>query len=301
VYDSDRISDGAIEEQKLVDGSVITSKLADLAVELEKVGDGAIDTVKIQDDAIEAPKILAGEVTAEKLNTDLARANRLLAGEIEALDIAADTITTNELDALDVSTQTLEITDGNGDGVEFNLSGSSVVLEPTVGGSGGIGSDSNRYGLSFFENLTSEFVSVDVLSPDTGQVTNPVGFQLGTSAAVGDNYYLRPGEDNRNYVGTDSFAYQEMHAHNFVTASPDPIDGVDADCICDTDWYDNPPEEVRERARDIGGTDDEVPEGRDHTPVELATMSNWLLEALKASNERIDELESRIERLEKQI
>ena len=149
VYGNDRIGEGAIDTDQLVDTAVIESKLADLSVSLEKVQDDAIDTVKIRDDAIEAPKILAEAVTAAKLDTDLARANRLLAGEIEAIDIQAGTITANEIDTLQITTQVLEIgveTDGKIIFEETDIGvGLVTQMLPEADGMATLGAPSQRF------------------------------------------------------------------------------------------------------------------------------------------------------------
>lgn len=277
IYGTDRISDDAITSTKLVDTAVIEEKIADLS----------ISETKIQDDSISTPKLKAEAVTAAKI----------LAGTITAAEIAAGTLTANEIDVLDLDAADISILNGSGEGLEFNLSGSTVVMEPTPSGSAGIGSDSNRMGLSFFSTVHGGIVT-DSIFPENPSDSS-TNFQV-VGEDFADNAF-KPGEDNRNYIGTASQAFREMNAHNFVTASPDPIDAVDCGGLCDVDWYDNPPEPVRQRARDIGETDAEIPEDMDHTPVELGTMANWLLETCKSQQELIESQRDRLDDLAERV
>lgn len=318
-----KIDQFAITETEIADDAVTTPKLVAGAVEAGKISTGTITGTEFDrvvdgevvgsEDIINllADKVIFADTgdTADGLTTPENGTTVIQGGKIEtngvtALQIDSDTITANEimagtitaelLDALQVDTQSLQIVNGSGDGVEFNESGGSVVLEPTTNGSGGIGSDFNRFGPSFFESLNMDIANIGAIGAQGSQIAE--GFETGDETTA--DVYLRPTTDDTNYLGDSTKAYTQIHSHNFVTSSPDPIQSVDCDGLCDIDWYENPPEPVRERAREMGETDAEVPEGRDHTPVELSTMANFLLETCKAQQTRIDDLEKRIERLE---
>jgi len=211
----------------------------------------------------------------EQADATVIDGGEILTGSITATQIDAATITADEIDTLSLDTNQIEI-----NGID-----STLVFEASVGASG-----------DFFEVYPTGTVDTAVWG----------GINEGGEVAVDSNRTsnmdeIRPYDgDNSGSVGVSSEAYSEMHAHNFITASPDPIESVDCSGLCDVDWYDRPPEPVRQRARDIGDTDGEIPDGRDHTPVELGTMSNWLLETCKAQQERIEDLEERLDALERQ-
>lgn len=217
-----------------------------------------IDGGEILSNSITANEILARSIDATRLEFDTITGDEVDANTITATEVATDTLTADEIDVLDLNTEQLSITDPTtSSGIEFfeNVNG-GLAMEP-FGGNVSIGSVFNEFALGAF-----------------GQVV--------------------PQDDNTGSVGSSVLAYSEMYAHNYITASPEPIESVDCEGLCDIDWYDNPPEPVRERAKAIGDTDDEIPEGRDHTPVELGTLSNWLVEVVKAQEERIQALESQI-------
>jgi hypothetical protein len=294
VYNSDRIADDAIQQ----------SKLADLAVSLQKVQDGAIDTVKISDDAVEAPKVLAGTLTANEIAANTLTANEITSGTITALEIAADTLTANEIDVLDLDTQELKIGTPDDEKIIFEVNTVSntdiPVMRPLSDVLADIGNNLNRFRRVFAETFDGGSIVISggiesTFAPDG------VGSDILVITANSSQTSLQPRNDNSCFVGTSIEAFSEMHAHNFVTASPDPIDSVDCDGLCDIDWYENPPGVVRQRARELGPTDSEIPGGRDHAPVELGTMANWLLETCKAQQDRIDSLEERLSAIEAKL
>ncbi|AGC34572.1 hypothetical protein HSTV1_27 [Haloarcula sinaiiensis tailed virus 1] len=254
------------DTDRIDDLAITTEKLVDTSVIEGKIADLSISETKVQDESISTPKLQAEAVVAAKIE----------AGTITAVEIAAGTITANEIDTLDLDTQQFTVgadTSFLSFTTEQGATGEALVMEPD-------GTD----GFAFFGN---PFGSADV------SVYSDAGNEMDA---------IRPfNGDNTGNVGNSSEAYADVYAHNFVTASPDPIESVDTESVTDVDWYDNPPEEIRRRARDIGDTDSEVPEGRDHTPVELGTMANWLLETCKAQQERISDLEERLSEIEEKV
>lgn len=200
------------------------------------------------------------------------------ANTIQAAEIASATITADLIDVLDLETDDLSVETPSGDsGLNF------TILEDQ--------------GINNIDYIQMEPIGSDriaILGTSTNRLAN---IYCGT--IEGD--VINPDSDNIGNVGSSATAYSEMHAHNYVTASPDTIETVDLTSIKDVDWYGNPPDAIKERAVSIGPTDDEIPEGRDHAPVELGTMANWLLETCKAQQERIDDLEQRLSALEEQV
>jgi hypothetical protein len=300
VYGNARLADDSVDTPQLVNTAVIEAKLADAAVataKLEnnavingKLSDLSVSETKIQDDSIATPKLQAEAVTAAKIEANTITAAQIAAGTITALEIAADTITASEITAgtitaLEMAADTLtanEIDTLDLDAGELTISGANSTIEFTTSDPDGGG----------------PLPEVLNMAPTgTGQA------YLGLGNAW-DNAYLasvNPASDNTGSVGSSSAAYADIYAHNYVTASPERLTRPDPAAIREADWYDNPPAAVRERAQAIGETDAEVPEGRDHTPVELGTMANWLLEATKAQQDHIDTLEDRVDRLERLV
>lgn len=291
VYDSDRLADDAVLSSKLDDLAVTTQKLASNAVINGKLDDLSVSETKIQDNSIATPKLQAGAVTAGEIEADTITASEIAAGTITALEvatdtltaseIAADTLTANEVDTFELDTNQLSVLDGT-DGIEFDvvsLQGNTrVSILPTGDGDAHLGSFSSAF---------------DAANIDTIELGNNLIVQSSTGI-------LRPAADNEGNVGNSVTAWNEVAAHNVTTVSPDPIESVDLTTVADTDWYDNPPECVCDKARELGDTDAMVPSNRDHAPVELATMTNWLVETCKAQQKKIDSLEERLSTLEEQ-
>ena len=215
-------------------------------------------------------------------------------GTITAAEIQAGVITADLIDTLFLTTGTLSVVDEvSGNGIEFQTETTdggtdTATMRPTSDGLAFIGTDSMRYTRVYTQGLTAEGAVFQLLGGDADIAVTVDGL---TSV-------IRPSNDNAGTVGTAQTAFSAMHAHNFVTASPDEITDVDCGTLGEVDWYDNPPAPVVERARQLGATDDAVPESMDHTPVELGTMANWLLETCKAQQEEITDLEDRVSELE---
>lgn len=270
VYGNARLADDSVDSPQLVDASVIENKLDDLSVSLSKVQDGAISETKVQDDSISTPKLQAGAVTAAKILADTITANEIAADTITALEIAANTLTANEIDVLDL------------DAGELSVTGEGLTIQFDVDAGGQIEPD-----------------QMSIYPVDASGVESTLGLDASSNEwSFGFIRNVRPVTDQTGAVGSSTAAYDSMYAHNYVTASPDRLSVASVDEIRGTDWYDNPPEAVRERARELGESDGAIPPGRDHVPVELSTMANWLLEAVKTQQEKIDDLEARIEALE---
>jgi len=315
VYGSDRIADDAISNLKLQNGVVTSIKLADGSVLESKVDTDAITETKIRDGSIVTPKLEANAVQAPKIDTSTitgSEFDRIVDGEVvdtqNIISLLADKVifadTGDTVDGVTTSEGGTTVIQGgkietgsltadqidtlNLDADQITIEGfdSTLRFEVTTGASG-----------DFYEIYASG-------NPDTvilGGFKSRGGAIAINSQSQNNMNLIQPFDgDNAGSVGESGTAYAEMHAHNFITASPDPIQSVDCDSLCDIDWYDNPPEPVQKRARDIGDSDEEVPDGRDHTPVELGTMANYLLETCKSQQRRIESLEERLDALERQ-
>jgi len=268
VYNTDRIADDAIETSKLVDTAVIEEKIADLSISETKIQDGSISTPKLKAEAVTAGKILAGTITAA--------------------EIAAGTLTANEIDVLNLDAGDISVLNGSGEGLEFNLSGSSVVMEPTAGGSVGIGSNSNRISISYFSTVTAGGVAMDEFAPDTNPADNSFGFEV-VGENIGDNA-IRPGSDDRNYVGTPSRAFREMNAYAFIDADSGTELSDGGSATAGLSSMDTIPDHCK--ARDHDG---------DEKGIEINSLSKWLFDVAVEQEREIERLEERIETLEEKV
>lgn len=263
VYDTDRIADGAIETPKLVDLS--------------------ISETKVQDNAISTPKLQANSVSANEIET-----NSITASEIDVLSLNTSDITigNDTTSPITFSVETVQLAD-------------VTALHPDGDGLGFLGRSTDRFDSVFAETFNSS----NHLIQNSDIFFGPDGTTQGV--VIDDNGSLsvtvRPNTDNAGEVGTQSTAWAEMNAHNFNTQSPDPdVPSPDLSRLPDMDWY-NPPEyATRRKAKGQSGKS-----YRRANPssdgVELSHMANWLLETCKAQQERIDDLEERLSRLESQV
>jgi hypothetical protein len=321
VYDSDRLADNAVLSSKLDDLAVTTAKLESNAVVNGKLDDLSVSETKIQDDSIATPKLQAGAVTAGEIEADTITASEIAAGTITALEvatdtltageIAADTLTANEIDTLFLDSGVLTVTDPfTGEGVEFttdtSLSTDATVIKPTGGGFSSVGLNATRFSAGNFRELNAR----------RGEIEPPGGsteISFGANPIGDGNAHFGPQTDNTGVLGVEisssiTQGWETVFAHNFTTLSPNPIDGVSREAITSADWYDKPPACVKTAAREMGGSDEPTTASDGHTAVELGTMTNWLLEALKqttadldAAEKRIADMEERLTTLEKQL
>lgn len=343
-----KLADLAVATSKLQNNAVINGKLSDLSVSETKIQDDSIATPKLQaeavtaneieSDTITAAEIAAGTITALEILSDTITANEIAAGTITALEIESDTITANEIaastltageiDALFLNASQLEVsefdTSTNQDqGFEFSVitnnpvADDTVALEPKQDRAADIGTENRRFRGWF------DLINVDSLrfpSPTLFGPTNPTQDELtltfgsfGAQAILShsgaaNEFELYPETDDTGQIGSPVEAWSDMYSHNYVTASPDPIDGgVDLDELRSSAWHD-PPRYVSATTDAIVTAipDDRVQVLRDdpdrHDPedmVELGTMANYLLEACKAQQAVIDDLSSRVADLER--
>ncbi len=87
VINNTKLADNAITSSKIVDGEVKTQDLANAAVESSKIADFAILTSKISDGAVSNAKIAGDAVTTDKI----------LDGTIQSVDLADQAVTTSKI------------------------------------------------------------------------------------------------------------------------------------------------------------------------------------------------------------
>jgi len=276
----------------------VTQNLANYEVDLSDPSKDINATGLVIENASE---IAAGTITALEVATDT-----LTAGEI-----AADTLTANEIDTLFLDSGVLTVTDPfTGEGVEFttdtSLSTDATVIKPTGGGFSSVGLNATRFSAGNFRELNAR----------RGEIEPPGGsteISFGANPIGDGNAHFGPQTDNTGVLGVEisssiTQGWETVFAHNFTTLSPNPIDGVSREAITSADWYDKPPACVKTAAREMGGSDEPTTASDGHTAVELGTMTNWLLEALKqttadldAAEKRIADMEERLTTLEEQV
>lgn len=98
VYNTDRIADDAVEEEKLVDLSVTEQKLKDLAVATDKLQNNAVINGKLEDFAVDTSKLEAAAVATAKLED-----NAVVNGKLSNLSVGS-----GELQDAAVATAKLE-------------------------------------------------------------------------------------------------------------------------------------------------------------------------------------------------
>lgn len=261
-------TDLVVESQTIEQGRATLTLGTGAGVSIEEVN----RSTKSQEDQNE-PGSVYGEdrisddaISSDKLAELSITETKITDGAISTPKLQANSITANEIDVLNLESGDISISDPSLDSaMEYGaisfLGASFHAFYPTGTAASSLGTPNDEW---------------------TGVFTATV----------------YPPSDNSGSLGTSATAWADVYAHNYVTASPDAIEAVDRDEIREADWYENPPAAVRERAKAIGDTDDEIPEGRDHTPVELGTIANWLLSVCKDQQEQLDDLRERVERLE---
>ena len=327
VYGGDRIADEAIDEPKLVDLSVTEQKLADLSVSLDKVQPDSIDTVNITDDAIETPKLAAGSVVASKIQSDTITANEIDAGTITAVEIATGTLTANEIDTLELTAGELTVADdiddpSTGFTVDFDETGGDISLVPLEDEGARIGVLGGPRMVGVHTLLTTFSTGIiddgGVVRPssegsaDLGTSTFPWGETVTediqiqrdssepiVSALTSVGTALRPENDNQCRLGTSEGAYASVEAHNFVEATPEPLEDIDASDITGYSWY-NPPECVAQRKADAD-SDRDYEHHNPNDGIELGHMVNYLFEVCKDQERTIESLESSLSDLEQRV
>jgi len=337
--DSDQLVDAAVIEQKLADLAVSTTKLQNNAVINGKLDDLSVSETKIQDDSIATPKLQAEAVTAAKILADTITASEIAAGTITAaeiladtitageiasdtitaVEIATDTLTANEIDTLDLDTADLTISDDPSNpttGFQFVVDSGTgrATYEPLIGTgtSSQIGRPVNRMGGVFAQTTNTDNLATSLITPQA-TVLNSLSV---TDNQTFDWAILEPESDNTAQLGSGdgtnpTQAFAEVHTHNLFEYSPQPLSPDDdrADGVADlgtldmaelmTSTWDDPPGYVSQRS--TGDGFEPLGQSGEEAGVELGHMLNYVFEVCKAQQERIDDLEQRLTRLEKQV
>lgn len=310
------IADGSIVESKLDALSVSVDKIQDEAVAEAKVRQDAISETKVQDDSISTPKLQVGSVTAGtidtaavtataidadaveagKIDADAVGAREIIAASITADEIDSNTITANEIDTVFLDTDQFEVS-GAGGTFEVNSKfndflGDTITLEFTGFGTiGHLGADG------------PDIIYCGSVEADRGiEVTDDGTSQTALIQEGDGNIRILPDSDGVGNIGVLGSAWSTMRATSFIEDSPEPADAETArlDELLEVDWY-APPRYVDADQRRRNTPDD------DHG-VELGHMTNYLLEVCKeqqkmidAKQDRIDDLEARLETLEAEV
>jgi len=308
-----KLADASVGSGKLVDESVIEQKLANLSVSETKIQDDSISTQKIKAFAITANEIAsrtitaleidAGAITSNEIDTQTIVANNIAARTIDALriesdaitanEIAADTITADEITSRTISA--LEIEAGTITANEIDagtITANEVATLNLQTDQLTIDDSSTGASLEFFGNVNGGIAlepqgNISLASP----FSDP--FQLAVIQEI------KPDDDNVGQVGTSLDAYSEMNAHNFITATPEPLDSVSCRDVTGYDWH-HPPECVAQKkaAKD---DDREYARSNPNAGIEMGHMTNWLLEVTKDQQRVIESLESTVDDLESRI
>jgi hypothetical protein len=265
VYGNARLADSSVDSDQLVDASVIEDKLDDLAVSLQKVQDGAISETKVTDDAISTPKLQAEAVTAAEILADTITANEITAGTITALEIAADTLTANEIDVLDLDAGELSV--------------SSTTTNATLS----------------FETFTdpnlNTVLSIIPTGADESWLGSDSNLFTNVTSEAGDFGTLEPFQgDNQGNVGTAVAAWSQMWAYEYIDADTGSAINDGGDILAGLSRGQGPPEHAR--AYDDEGT---------QQGVKINELTKTVWEICTAQQERIEELEERISRLEESL
>jgi len=219
---------------------------------------------------------------------------------IDGGEILTGSIQANEIDTLVLDTDQLKVgfeTDTELEFVENSLG--DTALRPEFDERGYIGDNSHRFDVGFFNVIDSTAVGTDDLTVNSSDA-NIVTVFADSGAA------LRPGEDNKGALGTNTAAWATVTAHNIFEQTPepldpaDPIDGVDLAELKGTSW-EHPPAYVAKRKANADDDREYIRQNPKKSGVELGHMTNYLLETCKAQQERIDDLESRLAALESQV
>lgn len=323
---------------KLKDNAVINGKLEDLSVSETKIQDDSIATPKLKAEAVTAAKILAdtitaseiaaGTITALEIAADTITASEIFAGTITASEIAADTLTATEIDSLSLATNQLSIGTNADETLDFDTEtfqslGEIVRVEPSSDEGAIIGSLSA--GKRIFElyattiRATNEIKLGDgaqnvalgggemAIHPDNNTQDNEILFTTADGSASVDDIAIIPSEDDDGLLGsgdgsTATKAWQEIHAHNVFTYTPEPLQKNEIDMreLQNSTWQDPPL--YASQGQDKEGNSQELPQRKDGTRgIEMAHMLNYVFEVCKKQQDKIDSLEQRISEIEQNL
>ena len=126
--------------------------------------------------------------------------------------------------------------------------------------------------------LSDSSSELKIVDRDIGGITSPT---------------FRPSISGRWDLGTSGEYWETVHAGNFVTQTPEPLDAVDAADILGYSWR-KPPLYATQKERDDGYRRTNP----DKEGIDLGHMSNYLFEVTKAQSETITEQQDRIDALE---
>lgn len=105
--ETDDITDGAITEGKMADGSVSTRVLQDGCVTEPKLGDGAVSERTIQDGAVTEPKLADGSVSHRTIQPEAVDGSNIKPGSIESKHLALNAVETWNINDKAVTPQKL--------------------------------------------------------------------------------------------------------------------------------------------------------------------------------------------------
>ena len=230
---------------------------------------------------------------------------------IDGGEILTSSLTADEIDTLDLDTDQLSVTTPSGSGsLEFTATdlgfgfGDSVQIAPGGGASALLGGSGAAFVSVWTEDVFKDTDnSGSVGSPSTA-FADMYAYTYNTPAGLeidGDTIRT-PGAGVGNSGVTGNY-WQGVRSDAYFEESPEPLDGVDLDELCECGgWYD-PPEYIRrESARkeaQAEGDGDVPADGLgDPSGLELGTVANYLLETCRSQQERINDLEARLSKLE---
>ena len=232
---------------------------------------------------------------------------------IDGDEILTGSIQANEIDTLVLDTDQLKVGFETNTELEFteeNSTGDTALIPETDEG-GFIGTPFRRFNTVNSLAVGAENVTASDQLTCNGQTNFNPGFgesveitEDGTTNSVVSNTVaggtgLRPDADNVGALGSSVAAWSSVSAHNFITATPEPLSGVSCRDVTGYDWH-NPPEVVAQTK----ASDSDTREYKRQNPndgVEVGHMTNWLLEVTKDQQRVIESLESTIDDLESRL
>lgn len=225
------------------------------------------DSDRIADGAVttsevEALAITETEIADGSISTPKLQANAITANKIDVLDLAADTITVGETDSSGNPIDSAWVFEN------YDVGGDTVArFRPTSTTETIMGSSTQR---------------VDIYGRD-------VDMQSVTLSGLSS---MRPAVDDQGTIGNSTLAFAAIYAHEYLDASDNnnPINDGGGDVLADLHQGARPPTACRP-------CDDDGEE----RGLSLNRLSRHLWDVCGAQQERIEELEQRLSRLEEQV
>lgn len=226
VMPTERISDGAVVENKLADIAVTVDKIRDAAIAEAKVRQAAITETKISDNAISTPKLQAGSVKAGTIDSAVVDTIHLAADAVDAGVIQADAVGASEIAARTIlaghiSSGTITANEIDANTITANEIDARTIL------AGNISSGTITANEISANTITAGEIDSLLLDSDEIRVGMDANNQIRFATAdSGGTTVMRPTSGGTCMVGTAFDPFDTVNANNFSGGEADFSGGL---------------------------------------------------------------------------